>query len=415
MAVLTGAATADNKIYPLRSLRCRSSSRARVCAAKIADGAQAGRLLLRAATSRSDHIDGASYAAFQISPVLLCGAPSTSGKFRVVRKAAMKNFILTVILFGAQLSAATDKYFTVITLSGLNLRNAPSTNGRILTVIPFDGSGEILEQVSPDIIKIQGRSGFWVKVRYKNQTGFLFTGFAQTSNTLQSLHSNDDERFEAQYIEDVEGNEMSKDEVLAAFKKKIVHKLDYPNHIFYVYTSGVKVQNQDPGCIDERSFHEAMILNKKQRQYYRVHGVLIKPLADQLPLPNMLAISVTGCTCCCGDHSNKALFFGPKKVMKTQFYLKGQRAACSADRWYDSFEWQTTINPNELLFRYEVPYCSFDGRNSEVDYKRPEIRKILFQKIISDENGFRTEIIRPESKAFREIENTWQNQKKPLP
>jgi peroxiredoxin len=48
-----------NKIYPLRSLRCRGSSRARVCAAKIADGAQAGRLLLRAAASRSDHIDGA--------------------------------------------------------------------------------------------------------------------------------------------------------------------------------------------------------------------------------------------------------------------------------------------------------------------------------------------------------------------
>jgi hypothetical protein len=52
-------ATHNNKIYPLRSLRCRGSSRARVCAAKIADGAQAGRLLLRAAASRSDHIDGA--------------------------------------------------------------------------------------------------------------------------------------------------------------------------------------------------------------------------------------------------------------------------------------------------------------------------------------------------------------------
>ena len=54
-----GQDTAENKIYPLRSLRCRGSSRARVCAAKIADGAQAGRLLLRAAASRSDHIDGA--------------------------------------------------------------------------------------------------------------------------------------------------------------------------------------------------------------------------------------------------------------------------------------------------------------------------------------------------------------------
>jgi hypothetical protein len=36
--------TASNKIYPLRSLRCRGSSRARSCAAKIVDGAQAGRL-----------------------------------------------------------------------------------------------------------------------------------------------------------------------------------------------------------------------------------------------------------------------------------------------------------------------------------------------------------------------------------
>jgi hypothetical protein len=49
-------ATADNKIYLLRSLRCRSSSRARPLRDKDRGRRTSGTLVLCAATSRFGHI-----------------------------------------------------------------------------------------------------------------------------------------------------------------------------------------------------------------------------------------------------------------------------------------------------------------------------------------------------------------------
>jgi len=50
-------------------------------------------LVLPGSGRRCGHIDGASYAAFQISQYFPNDAPSTSGIFRVVRHAFAKRFL----------------------------------------------------------------------------------------------------------------------------------------------------------------------------------------------------------------------------------------------------------------------------------------------------------------------------------
>ncbi|MBV6492476.1 MAG: hypothetical protein LDLANPLL_00470 [Turneriella sp.] len=59
MAGLTGATTSENKIYPLRSLRCRGSSRARHSGHKDRGQSTSGTLVLCFAASGLRHIDGA--------------------------------------------------------------------------------------------------------------------------------------------------------------------------------------------------------------------------------------------------------------------------------------------------------------------------------------------------------------------
>jgi len=77
--------TAENKKYPLRSLRCRGSSGARPYAPRMPCARPSGSLILAGSGRRFGHIDGARYAAFQVSQYLSSDAPSTSRIFHVVR------------------------------------------------------------------------------------------------------------------------------------------------------------------------------------------------------------------------------------------------------------------------------------------------------------------------------------------
>lgn len=64
------------------------------------------------------------------------------------------------------------KNYYVFAKSGLNLRAAANTGATVLTTIAY---GEVVnvEQYYVDGVKIEGVDCYWVKVKYKNYTGFL--------------------------------------------------------------------------------------------------------------------------------------------------------------------------------------------------------------------------------------------------
>lgn len=75
------------------------------------------------------------------------------------------------------ISVPTKKtYFIVTTREGLNLRSAPNTSAKILNVLPFKYRGEVLEKGKKGEY-IQNAVGYWAKIQYRGQEGWVFSGF----------------------------------------------------------------------------------------------------------------------------------------------------------------------------------------------------------------------------------------------
>jgi hypothetical protein len=83
----------------------------------------------------------------------------------------MKQFIITLFLISSYPLYAFEGL--IISDKGLYLRNAPTSNGKILTLMP---KGSIVKIINPRQKKdtIAGQSGYWAKIEYNQLTGFAF-------------------------------------------------------------------------------------------------------------------------------------------------------------------------------------------------------------------------------------------------
>lgn len=71
---------------------------------------------------------------------------------------------------------AKKSYFIVTSKDGLNLRKDPGTSAKVISVLPYKFRGEILEKQNNYQV-IQDAYGYWAKVRYKDNEGWIFSGF----------------------------------------------------------------------------------------------------------------------------------------------------------------------------------------------------------------------------------------------
>lgn len=60
--------------------------------------------------------------------------------------------------------------------SGLNMRQAPSTSGAKILKLPYGAKVKIQENTSKKLT-FEGIKGHWVKIKYNDQTGYIFDGF----------------------------------------------------------------------------------------------------------------------------------------------------------------------------------------------------------------------------------------------
>jgi Bacterial SH3 domain len=106
---------------------------------------------------------------------------------------------------------------TVISTTGLNLRAKPNTSSKVITKIPFGDKVEIMEKIFYGIDTIgsykdyefdSGKEfqipiiGNWVKVKYKNFEGFLFSAYLYNS------------RFASNLIDEIKQSEINKKYIL---------------------------------------------------------------------------------------------------------------------------------------------------------------------------------------------------------
>lgn len=93
---------------------------------------------------------------------------------------------LIAILVGTTLSATTpntffsnDETVYVTAPSGLTLREAPNLHARIIEIIPFGESLNVIieESVEMESQRIDWIDGQWIKVSFEGEEGFVFDGF----------------------------------------------------------------------------------------------------------------------------------------------------------------------------------------------------------------------------------------------
>ena|ERR1700756_3786382 len=73
---------------------------------------------------------------------------------------------------------------TVISTSGLNLRDEPNSNATVLTSVPYNSTVSILDKGGLSET-ISGQTANWYKVEYNNTTGWLWSGYLKQDSTGQ--------------------------------------------------------------------------------------------------------------------------------------------------------------------------------------------------------------------------------------
>lgn len=93
-----------------------------------------------------------------------------------------KVLIATYLAFFSSLLVAQEKAFRVgetaivFALNGLKLRENPTAKSDSLTILPYGAKAKVVD-ITYETFVIEHRLGRWVKVNYKDKTGYLFTGY----------------------------------------------------------------------------------------------------------------------------------------------------------------------------------------------------------------------------------------------
>lgn len=82
----------------------------------------------------------------------------------------------TTPLLSQMLFAKKGDVLNIFAVSGLNLRAEPSITGKVITKIPYAEKVTVIEP-SEYNDPIEDRQGIWLKVQYKSQSGYLFSGY----------------------------------------------------------------------------------------------------------------------------------------------------------------------------------------------------------------------------------------------
>jgi hypothetical protein len=90
----------------------------------------------------------------------------------------MKNIFLCLMMLSSFILLAQDNARYVAAKTGLNIREKPDINAKVLDKIPY-ASKIILTETSEEAKKIisEGLTGYWRKVTYNNKTGYIIDSY----------------------------------------------------------------------------------------------------------------------------------------------------------------------------------------------------------------------------------------------
>jgi len=84
----------------------------------------------------------------------------------------------TIFFIDPAMAAVNENFARITAKSGLNLRNSHNKTSKVVLLLPADARVRILETAKAEE-SIDGKNGHWAKVRWVNNTGWVFDAFLE--------------------------------------------------------------------------------------------------------------------------------------------------------------------------------------------------------------------------------------------
>ncbi|MCU0848616.1 MAG: SH3 domain-containing protein [Spirochaetes bacterium] len=117
-------------------------------------------------------------------------------------------------------SFKNDSTVYVFSVSGINLREEPSTTSKVLELVPYGTKLTVLETINKPQ-EVDNFKGSFAKVTYRGKTGYLFDGFLSSLPAPDLKKQGNLDSYAAKYL----GKGKKKSGTVTAYPDNIVHEI----------------------------------------------------------------------------------------------------------------------------------------------------------------------------------------------
>ncbi len=257
------------------------------------------------------------------------------------------------------LSEKAEKfYFLVNSNGGLNLRENPDSNSKILKIIPAGFIGEFLNRA----IDLENEKIFWLQIEYNGQVGWIHSAFTLISSDRQNLEDRagfGSETWFYSLYSNLEKNTLEEykyteeDQVNLVFEKLVEN--------YKIYFVEYPISEED--CNSRKS--RIVFQNLFSKKFYSRKSVFSEKLIEtNQTLPGTVYIETQICNCCCEVFDGNLFFLLKDKIIPIDFRNKDLKASCIVDGEISILEMERSSkiikDNNQILLYYKLPNCKFD-------------------------------------------------------
>jgi hypothetical protein len=279
-------------------------------------------------------------------------------------------------------------YYVVIPKQGLNIRENPDLDSKILNVIPNGYIGEFVNRTwdSEDDNKI-----FWIETEYNLTKGWIHSGFTLISknpNILEEKVGYGEETWfyrlyndsEKTFLEEIQ---ISKEEIL---QKKILKRLELAPYTIFEIENNIA----EDDCYGPKS--QVLFYNNSNHKVFSRKGVFKETiLSSNQPFDKTIYTVSQLCNCCCEIEDSTLYFIYPDKIIPFDYKFGNQKAACISDgesnRVELSKEYRFQKDTDTLFAYLRLPICKMDelepnsiGLNRKVKGYKTDLFLVLKRK-----------------------------------
>ncbi len=285
------------------------------------------------------------------------------------------------------LSAKVEKhYFSVVTTSGLPLREKADAKSKVLSVIPFGYIGEFYNQSKENVV-IEKQPGFWMETTYNGTRGWIFSGSAAISKNLQSLEERNgefgDEGWFYRFYSNLEDSKLEEVEFDPGTIEKTAKVTKYENYPYTIYQIQRQIAEDD--CNGKES--QVIFKNNVTGKSFGNREIFSETVVEQnYPLVRSVYTTSIPQKCGCLIQDSTIYFLLDNRVLAATFNNKNTKAYCeygTVSNVEVERENRYDLAHNTAYMYLKLPECKPDEKTILYGGKITNIKKFKTDMFIS--------------------------------